>query len=313
LIDSSVGGTPAEAWTSRETLESSPELKAILDRHAEAVKKFEKQRGSSKPSAIKAPATTAKKTAGSAKKTAAPADPSRSSKRPSGLYNAMIAPLQPYAIAGVIWYQGEANSGRAAEYATLFPAMIGNWRQAWKQGEFPFLFVQIAPHERMTPEIREAQLISWRKVHGTSMVVITDHGEEKDIHPKAKEPVGSRLALAARAIAYGEKLTYSGPVCESAKIEKKNLVLTFSHVDAGLVSAGDQLKGFEIAGPDEKFVPAQATIEGDRIVLSADGIDRPSMARYGWAKTPDVNLFNKAGLPATPFRITVEPAPKTSN
>jgi sialate O-acetylesterase len=218
----------------------------------------------------------------------------------------MIAPLQPYAIAGAIWYQGEANSGRATEYRKLFPAMIQNWRQAWGQGKFPFLFVQIAPHQRMTPEIREAQLLSWQKVPRTAMSVITDIGNETDIHPTQKEPVGGRLALAARAIAYGEKITYSGPVYASMKVRGDQAVLSFKHLGSGLLAKGGDLKGFTIAGADGNFTSATATIEGDKVIVSSPAVAKPVAVRYGWASTPDVNLFNKEGLPATPFRTDVK-------
>jgi sialate O-acetylesterase len=218
----------------------------------------------------------------------------------------MIVPLQPYAIAGAIWYQGEANSGRAAEYEKLFPAMIKNWRQAWGQGEFPFLFVQIAPHQGMSPEIREAQLVSWQKVPRTAMAVITDIGNETDIHPTQKEPVGARLALAARAIAYGEKITYSGPVYDSMKVDGSRAVLSFKHIGGGLMAKDGDLRGFTIAGADGQFTSATAVIEGDRVVVSGAAVEKPEAVRYGWAKTPDVNLFNKEGLPATPFRTDVK-------
>jgi sialate O-acetylesterase len=218
----------------------------------------------------------------------------------------MIAPLQPYAIAGAIWYQGEANSARAAEYRKLFPAMIQNWRQAWGQGKFPFLFVQIAPHQRMTPEIREAQLLSWQKVPRTAMAVITDIGNETDIHPTQKEPVGGRLALAARAVAYGEKITYSGPVYASMKVKGDQAVLLFKHLGSGLLAKGGDLKGFTIAGADGNFTSATATIEGDKVIVSSPAVAKPVAVRYGWASTPDVNLFNKEGLPATPFRTDVK-------
>jgi sialate O-acetylesterase len=214
----------------------------------------------------------------------------------------MIAPLEPFAIAGVIWYQGEANSGRAAEYQKLFPAMIGNWRKAFDAGEFPFLFVQIAPHERMSPEIREAQMLTAQKVPRTAMAVITDVGEEKDIHPTKKEPVGDRLALAARAIAYNEKIEYSGPMYDSIKVKGNEAVLNFKHTGGGLVAKGGELKGFTVAGADGKFVSATAKIEGDKVVVSSSAVSKPTAVRYGWASTPDVNLWNKADLPATPFR-----------
>ncbi len=307
LIHSSVGGTPAEAWTSRSTLASDPELKPILERYAQAVQKWNPAEASEqqKQAAERRKAAVAKAKAEGKKAPKAPraaADPRRSSSRPSGLYNAMIAPLQPYALAGVIWYQGEANSGRAAEYRTLFPALIGDWRHAWAQGDFPFLFVQIAPHERMSPEIREAQLLSWQKVPRTGMAVITDVGNETDIHPTAKEPVGGRLALAARAVAYGEKLEYSGPVYATLKTENERAVLSFTHVGTGLVARGGELKGFTVAGPEGDFLPAQARIEKDQVVVSNASVRQPTRVRYGWTNAPDVNLFNQEGLPATPFR-----------
>ena len=218
----------------------------------------------------------------------------------------MIAPLEPYAIAGAIWYQGEANASRAAQYQKLFPAMIQDWRQAWGQGDFPFFFVQIAPHQAMKPEIREAQLVSWQKVPRTAMAVITDIGDEKDIHPTKKEPVGARLALAARAIAYGENLEYSGPVYASLKIEGDHVVLSFTHIGSGLLAKDGELKGFTIAGADGTFSAAKATIEVDKVVVSSPSVPQPVAFRYGWANTPDVNLFNKEGLPATPFRTDVK-------
>lgn len=302
LIESDVGGTPAEAWVSRETLEKDPELKKVLERYADSIKAFDAKaaRGASGQTNARP------KNAKSSKPTKPEVDPRRAGKRPNGLYNAMIAPLQPYAIAGVIWYQGEANSGRAAEYQTLFPALIHNWRQVWGQGDFPFLFEQIAPFRSMTPEIREAQLISWQKVPHTAMTVITDYGNADDIHPKDKEPVGHRLSLAARAVAYGEKIEYSGPVYKSMKVDGDKAVLSFAHVDGGLVAHGGDLKGFQIAGADGNFVDAAAKIEKDKVVVSSASVTKPTAVRFGWANVPDVNLFNQEGLPATPFRTDVK-------
>jgi sialate O-acetylesterase len=311
LINSSVGGTPAEAWTSRAGLEADSELKAILERYADSLKKYDSDGGAARYQRAledhKAAVAKAK-AAGEQPPAAprAPADPRRGTGRPSCLYNAMTAPLQPYAIAGVIWYQGEANSGRTAEYRKLFPAMIQDWRRAWGQGEFPFLFVQIAPNVRMAPEIREAQLLSWQKVPRTAMAVITDVGNETDIHPTQKEPVGDRLALAARAIAYGEKIPYSGPVYQSMKVEGNRAVLSFAHIGGGLMAKGGDLKGFTIAGEDGSFTSATAIIEGEKVVVSSPAVAKPVAVRYGWANTPDVNLFNKEGMPATPFRTDVK-------
>jgi sialate O-acetylesterase len=210
--------------------------------------------------------------------------------------------LEPFAIAGAIWYQGEANSGRAAEYQKLFPAMIQNWRKAFDVGDFPFLFVQIAPHQNMSPEIREAQMLTAQKVPRTAMAVITDVGEEKDIHPTQKEPVGARLALAARAIAYKHKIEYSGPVYDSMKLRGNEAVLSFKHVGGGLIAKNGDLKGFTIAGEDGKFVPASARIEAEKVLVSSPSVSKPTAVRYGWTNTPDVNLWNKADLPASPFR-----------
>ena len=311
LINSTVGGTPAEAWTSHATLEGDPELKQILERYAGSIKTYDPAAAAAKQKKAledyKAAVAEAKAAGKRPPATPRPpADPRRSARRPSGLYNGMIAPLQPYAIAGAIWYQGEANSGRAAEYQKLFPAMIQNWRQAWGQGEFPFLFVQIAPHKRILPEIREAQLLSWQKVPKTAMAVITDIGNETDIHPTQKEPVGARLALAARAIAYGEKITYSGPVYDSMKVEGARAVLDFKHIGSGLMAKGGDLKGFTVAGEDGTFTNATAVIEGNKVVVSSSEVAKPVAVRYGWANTPDVNLFNKEGLPATPFRAEMK-------
>ena len=311
LIHSSVGGTPAEAWTSRAALEADPELKPIVERYAASFKNYDPEAAAARyQRALEDHKAAAAKAKGAGERPPpaprAPSDPRRGNNRPSGLYNAMIAPLQPYAIAGAIWYQGEANSGRAAEYRKLFPAMIQDWRQAWGQGEFPFLFVQIAPNVRMTPEIREAQLLSWQKIPRTAMAVITDVGNETDIHPTQKEPVGARLALAARAIAYGEKIPYSGPVYASMKIEDDHAVLSFTHIGSRLLAKGGDLKGFTIAGEDGDFTSATALIEGDKVIVSSSAVPKPVAVRYGWANTPDVNLFNKEGLPATPFQTDVK-------
>jgi len=201
-----------------------------------------------------------------------------------------------------LWYQGEANSGRAAEYENLFPALIKGWRKAWGQGDFPFLFVQIAPNDRMSPEIREAQLHTWQKVPKTAMAVTVDIGEATDIHPKKKEPVGARLALAARAIAYGEKIEYSGPVFEKMTTKGNRAILSFSHVGSGLMAKDGPLKGFTLSADNKTFFPADAEIKGDKVEVTSKEVSKPAAVRYGWDNVPDVNLFNKEGLPTTPFR-----------
>jgi len=221
---------------------------------------------------------------------------------PGVLYNAMIAPLVPYGIRGVIWYQGEANVGRETQYRSLFPDLVADWRKRWGQGEFPFLFVQIAPFESMTPEIREAQLLALKATPNTAMAVTLDVGDANDIHPTQKQPVGERLALAARALAYGEKIEYSGPIFEGAEFSADAITLRFSHLGGGLVAPGGVLKGFTVLDAQGVAHPAKAEIQGDAVRVSTTGISNPKAVRYAWAHVPEGNLFNRAGLPASPFR-----------
>jgi sialate O-acetylesterase len=240
------------------------------------------------------------------------AHPEHKGKHPrqAKLYNGMIAPLIPYAIKGAIWYQGESNAGRADLYRTGFPLMIQNWRDDWKQGDFPFLFVQLAPFLPISKEptdtdwarLREAQLMTTQKAKNTAMAVITDVGDEKDIHPKRKEPVGQRLALAAEALAYGKKVEYSGPVFDKMTVDGNKAVLSFKHLGGGLEAKDGALTGFTIAGEDKVFHNAEAEIKGDTVVVTCKDVEKPVAVRFGWANYPVVNLWNKAGLPASPFR-----------
>lgn len=239
-----------------------------------------------------------------------PSPPGLDQNVPSVLYNGMIAPLLPYTIKGAAWYQGESNAGRAAEYGGLLTALIGNWRKDWQLGSFPFLIVQLAPYLAIEPEpgesgwaeVREAQARVAREVENVGLAVITDVGDEKDIHPRKKQPVGERLALAARKIAYGEQIVASGPTLRSATVEGSRIVVRFDNVGKGLVQRGDRLAGFAIAGKDEKFVNAQASIDGDRVVVQSPKVTAPAYVRFGWANYPVVNLWNADGLPAVPFR-----------
>ncbi len=241
-----------------------------------------------------------------------PAKPSdfNNPNQPSVLYNAMISPLIPYAVRGAIWYQGESNAGRAKQYQTLLPAMISDWRQRWNSGEFPFLIVQLAnfmdrketPQDSNWAELREAQYLATKALPKVGLATIIDIGDAKDIHPKNKQDVGFRLGLAAQALAYNQKIEYSGPVFKEMKVEGNKAVLSFDHVGAGLVAKDGPPKGFAVAGPDKKFVWAKAEINGDKIVVSADGISAPAAVRYAWADNPDCNIYNQAGLPMVPFR-----------
>jgi sialate O-acetylesterase len=235
-----------------------------------------------------------------------PTDPTISPGTPTVLFNGMIAPLQPYAMRGVIWYQGEANAGQAQLYREIFPNLVADWRRGWGQGEFPFLYVQIAPFRWMPPEIREAQRLSLARIPNSAMAVTLDVGDADDIHPVDKRPVGERLALAARALVYGEEIDYSGPHFESLQIVGDRAVLKFSHLGGGLVAKGGELTGFTIAGADKTFHPARATIVGDTIEVIATSVTAPAAVRYAWANVPEGNLYNRAGLPASPFATDSE-------
>ncbi len=317
LIRSAVGGTVAEAWTPRADLEANPTLKPLLDRQAaieaaapRALEAYKKQ----EPELLaKYEAALAKAKADKLPLPRKPQfqDPSQNVNRPTGLYNGSIAPLQPYAIRGAIWYQGESNASRGKEYQTLFPAMITGWRKAWGRGDFPFLFVQITPHNNMTPEVREAQRITVETTQNTAQAVTVDIGDPTDIHPKQKQPIGVRLSLAARALVYGEKIEYSGPTYDTIRVQGNSATLTFKHLGGGLEARDGELRGFTIAGSDGKYAPAKATISADTIVVSSESVASPVSVRYGWTNVPDVNLWNKAGLPASPFQsdrvFTLEP------
>jgi sialate O-acetylesterase len=232
--------------------------------------------------------------------------------KPIGLYNGMISPLINTSIKGIIWYQGESNAGNPDEYKRLFPALISDWRKKWDQGAFPFLYVQlpnfmeakIEPDESSWAKFREVQLKTL-VVPKTAMAVAIDIGEGNDIHPLNKKDVGERLALAAQKIAYGnESIVHSGPIYKSMKIEGNKIILSFSNIGSGLmIKGGDELKEFAIAGVDKKFVWASAKIEKNRIIVWNDTIPDPVAVRYAWADNPDrANLYNKEGLPASPFR-----------
>jgi sialate O-acetylesterase len=215
----------------------------------------------------------------------------------------MIAPLIPFTIKGAIWYQGEGNAERAWQYRYLFPAMIKNWRTDWKQGDFPFYFVQIAPHRSQIPEIREAQLMTYQKVPNTGIVVITDAGDSTNIHPINKQVVGYRLSLWALSKAYNIKnIVYSGPIYKSMQVEGNKIRITFDYSGSGLICKGDSLTHFTIAGANKHFAQAKAIIDKNTVMVWNDSIKNPVSVRFGWENIPVPNLFNKEGLPASPFR-----------
>ena len=274
IIDSSWGGTNAESWTPAEGLGKL------------GYKKELKQ----------------------AKESAQQAD----KKIPTRLYNGMIHPLRNFTIKGVIWYQGEGNVGRAYQYRALFPAMIKNWRSDWKQEDFPFYYVQIAPFNynrddnkppRYSEELREAQRVTL-ETKNTGMAVTMDIGDVKDIHPRNKRDVGKRLALWALAKNYGKKkLVYSGPLYRSKMRQGDKIRLYFDHIGSGLTTRdGKELTHFTIASHDKKFVEAKAVIDGKNVVVSSEDVKNPVAVRYGWSNTAEPNLSNKEGLPASSFR-----------
>ncbi len=299
IISVSWGGTTAEAWTPHDTLANDPELNLILKnwpdynndedwlkkeygKYLEHVEKARKK-GQTRPLYF---------------------------NQPSVLYNGIIAPVIPYGIRGIIWYQGESNGYRAYQYRRLFPVMIEQWRKKWNQGDFPFLFVQLANYHfepQVFPELREAQTMTL-SLANTAMAVTIDIGDSSNIHPKNKQEVGRRLSLAARKLAYGEQIIYSGPLYNSMQVEGGKCRLCFYHSGNGLISKNNgSLKGFIIAGADKIFVKAQATIEGNQVVVWSDKVTQPVAVRYAWANHPaNCNLYNKSGeqvnLPASPFR-----------
>ncbi|MEM6885121.1 MAG: sialate O-acetylesterase [Verrucomicrobiota bacterium] len=312
LISTNWGGTPAEAWTPLDTLNSHPEYLPILERRTQFLK--EQAERDADPD-YQLPEDWKKRP--------------RPQKQAAMLYNQMIHPLIRVPIRGVIWYQGEGNANRAEQYRTLFPAMIHSWREAWGQGDFPFYFVQLAnyldrnaePVEHPWAELRDAQFETLA-IPNTGMAVAIDIGEAKDIHPKNKQDVGKRLALWALAHDYGitepkgslgswpligrffqQPIVYSGPLYSGSEVNDKQIRIRFDHIADGLASSdGQPLVGFSIAGADRKFVWANAVIEGETVVVSHPDITEPAAVRYGWSANPAVNLVNTAGLPASPFR-----------
>ena len=312
LIHTSWGGTPAEAWTSRKALAAEPDFAPILQRYDDAVAKYPQAMEEYEQKLAEWNEATKQAKAEGKNPPRRPGQPfgPGNPHSPAGLYNAMIAPLIPYGVAGAIWYQGESNASRAYQYRKLLPAMINNWRNDWGRGNFAFLTVQLAnfmatkpePTDSEWAELREAQLLTL-SLPNTGMAVIIDIGDANDIHPKNKQDVGKRLALWALAKTYAKNLTYAGPIYKSMKIEANKIILQFEHVGGGLVAGGGEpLKGFAIAGVDRKFVWADAQINGNTVVVSSDKVAEPVAVRYAWADNPVCNLYNKEGLPASPFR-----------
>ncbi len=323
LIHTSWGGTPSEAWTSLGTLETTPEAKPILERWDDILAKYPQalEAYNKQVEDWKAAVEQAKKDGKDAPaQPRAPLGPDHP-HRPATLYNAMIAPLVPYAIKGAIWYQGESNASRAYQYRTIFPAMIEDWRTHWEQGDFPFLFVQLANFRERKPEpadsdwaeLREAQTMTLA-LKNTGMAVIIDIGDAVDIHPKNKQDAGRRLAYWALAKTYGQDVMPSGPLYHSARFRGGKAILRFRYAGDGLVAQGGELKGFAVAGADQKFVWANAELSGtNSVTVWSDSVAEPVAVRYGWADNPECTLYNQAGLPASPFRTDEWPGVTVNN
>jgi sialate O-acetylesterase len=311
LIDTTWGGTPADSWVSLDTLGSDPRLLPAFASRAS----FANQQAD-----LDATVAAEKREDDAAKAAGKPAPshpwhPYETSWLPGGLYNGMIAPLTQMTIKGFLWYQGETNSSpeRAPFYHSLFSALIGDWRQHFAQGSLPFLFVQISsftsPGENWGL-VREQQRRTL-DIADTAMVVTLDVGERDNVHPADKQTVGARLALAARATVYGEKVSFSGPAFrEATPLEQadgtKAMQVWFDDAE-GLSFHGKPASGFELAGSDHKFVPADSRIQDGAVLVSTPTVPNPIYVRYGWMSAVPDSLYNAAGLPASTF--TSEPTP----
>jgi sialate O-acetylesterase len=315
LIDSSYGGTPAQAWTSKEAIEHNSLLKEYIETDANNEANKEKNEMKYAGQLKKWKNQVMKAVASGKPAPVKPKEPFelRENRKCGRLYNVMIHPLIPFAIKGVLWYQGESNAMNPIGYKVLFPTMISDWRNNWNDGDFPFYFVQLAGYGRVPknedwPMLREAQTMALA-LPNTGMAVAIDIGDINDIHPKNKQAVGKRLALWALAKNYGKtNLTYSGPLYKGMQIEGDKIRITFDYTNGGLKLPKKEktLKGFVIAGSDKKFVPAKATIEKTSVLVWSDEIKNPTAVRYGWANWSNCNLYNKKDLPASPFRTDNE-------
>ena len=308
IITEAFGASTAESWIRRETMAADPKLKPMLDRFDAAVEKFR----TNPPPVVTPPRSedvNATNAAPASRRRGGgpPRDPVQDQHNATVLFNGMIAPVIPYAIRGVIWYQGEsivdANKGGIELYPHVQATLVRDWRKLWDEGELPFYIVQLAGQEAASnsPLVREAQA-TVLSLPNTGMAIATDIGEVKNVHPKNKQDVGDRLSRIALANVYGHKLEFSGPVYESMKIEGGTIRVKFSHAD-GLAARDGTLKWFTIAGADGKFVPAVAKIDGPTVIVSSPEIAAPVAVRYAWVNFPDGgHLYNSAGLPAAQFR-----------
>lgn len=300
VIDSTWGGTPADSWVSTDAFATDLNLAPAIDARA----RFQEDQTDADLALAAEAREDAALQASGGKPPSHPWHPPEEAYRPSSLYNAMIAPFTRYGIKGVIWYQGETNSNvaRAPYYADLFRGLITDWRHDFAQGAFPFLFAQISSFRSPAEEwglVRDAQRRA-QELTNTAMVVTTDVGDPDNVHPGDKQTVAARLALAARNLAYGERVAYRGPLFRQATGEPGGMRVWFDHAQ-GLTSRGMPVVGFEVAGTDRKFIPANARIEGATVAVSGGGVPQPRYVRYNWSSVVPGNLYNAAGLPMSTF------------
>lgn len=309
LINSSVGGTPIESWIAAEAQARVPALKADADKEMRDAPSEEAAREQYERSLERWRQQAAKAKASGQAAPRRPQDPAVQKQRrggPGGLFNGKIAPLIPYTIRGVLWYQGEANSrpGKGSLYQHQLALLVSDWRERWGE-ELPFAWVQLPNFARDGEDwllVRESMLKTLR-LPRTGMAITIDIGDPKDIHPKNKQEVGRRLAMWAFGAVYGRsEIATSGPLPSSHRIREGAVEVTFRHADGGLQAKGERLTGFEVAGEDGMWVSAEARIDGDTVIVSTPKIPHPVAARYAWATNPVCNLYNGQGLPASPFR-----------
>lgn len=314
LVNSSVGGSSIEAWLSQEALQGDPAFAVVGDRWKKVVATADPAKLAAHEVALTqwkaavAQAASAHDGSVAPVRPLAPPGPDHFSA-PSGLYNAMLYPLLPYALRGAIWYQGESNAGRSGEYARLFPALIGSWRREFGQGDIPFYWVQLPNYnpKDATGEtwalLREAQAQALT-LPATGQAITIDIGNPDSGHPYNKQDVGSRLALIAKAKTYGLPVDFAGPRFTRVERQGSGLLLHFADAERGLEARGPLL-GFEVAGPDRWFLPARASIHGTTVLVSAPQVPEPVYVRYAWSNSPPASLFEQGGLPAGPFRAGV--------
>jgi sialate O-acetylesterase len=290
---------------SKDVLDSDARLKSIMDGFATQVAAFKSAAAAAADSPPPPPGAPAAQAGGArGGRGGGRGNPFTNQHNPYVLWNAMIKPIEPYAIKGVLWYQGESITEGLQLYPVVMEHVITSWRQQWGEGDFPFYFVQLAAEDANSnrPEVREAQAQAL-KVPNTAMAVAMDIGEKTNVHPKNKQALCDRLARIARANVYGEKIEYYGPMYDSMQVEGQSIRVKFTHVSGGLVAKGGDLKWFQIAGADRNFVDASAKIDGTTIVVTAPGVPAPVAVRYAWHRWPEgANLYNADGLPAPQFR-----------